>query len=108
MVVVSSDFEELLGLCDRIVAISDGASIADLPAGLLTEEKLTLLAAPRTSTARNTRLLRDLAETGGAGFWALLDREDDLPQPRGNGCLRRSGVRHRRRQPIAETRIPTP
>ena len=61
VVVVSSDFEELIGLSDRIVVISDGASIADLSADLLDEEKLTLLAAPRTSMARNTEMLRNLA-----------------------------------------------
>ena len=76
VVVVSSDFEELIGLSDRIVVISDGASIADLSADLLDEEKLTLLAAPRTSMARNTEMLRNLStETGGAGFWALLDHD---------------------------------
>jgi ribose transport system ATP-binding protein/rhamnose transport system ATP-binding protein len=72
--VVSSDFEELLGLSDRIVVMSDGTSIADMPSHLLDEEKLTLLAAPRTSMARNTNLLRELTGTwGGAGFWALLE-----------------------------------
>jgi ribose transport system ATP-binding protein/rhamnose transport system ATP-binding protein len=72
--VVSSDFEELLGLCDRIVVMSDGATTADMPSAVLDEEKLTLLAAPRTSMARNTSLLRDLTGTwGGAGFWALLE-----------------------------------
>jgi ABC-type multidrug transport system ATPase subunit len=76
VVVISSDFEELLGTCERIVIISDGTSIADLPASLLTEEKLTLLAAPRTSTERNARLLREIAEDHGASaFWALLDEE---------------------------------
>ena len=76
IVVVSSDFEELLGLCDRIVVISDGRTVADLPSAVLDEEKLTLLAAPRTSMARNTALLSDLArETGGAGFWALIEEQ---------------------------------
>ena len=76
IVVVSSDFEELLGLCDRVVVISDGRSVADLPCNLLDEEKLTLLAAPRTSMTRNTALLDDLTrENGGVGFWALI--EDD-------------------------------
>jgi len=76
VVVVSSDFEELLGLSDRVVVISDGRSVADLPSALLDEEKLTLLAAPRTSMARNTALLQDLTrENGGAGFWALIDDE---------------------------------
>jgi ABC-type sugar transport system ATPase subunit len=76
VVVISSDFEELLGLSNRIVVISDGYSVADLPSGMLDEEKLTLLAAPRTSMRRNTELLHELATTSnGAGFWALLDDE---------------------------------
>jgi ribose transport system ATP-binding protein/rhamnose transport system ATP-binding protein len=76
VVVVSSDFEELLGLSDRVVVLSDGRSVADLPSALLDEEKLTLLAAPRTSMARNTALLQDLTqENGGAGFWALIEDE---------------------------------
>jgi ABC-type sugar transport system ATPase subunit len=76
VVVISSDFEELLGLSNRIVVISDGYSVADLPSGMLDEEKLTLLAAPRTSMHRNTDLLHELATTSnGAGFWALLDEE---------------------------------
>jgi ABC-type sugar transport system ATPase subunit len=76
LVVVSSDFEELLGLCDRVVVISDGRSIADLPTHVLDEEKLTLLATPRASMARNTELLRDLAqENGGASFWILIEND---------------------------------
>jgi ABC-type sugar transport system ATPase subunit len=76
VVVVSSDFEELLGLSDRVIVMSDGRSIADLPSAVLDEEKLTLLAAPRTSMARNTALLRDLTEeNGGAGFWALIEND---------------------------------
>jgi ribose transport system ATP-binding protein/rhamnose transport system ATP-binding protein len=76
VVVVSSDFEELLGISDRIVVISDGLSIADMPSALLDEEKLTFLAAPRTSMARNTEMLRELAGAyGGAGFWALLEED---------------------------------
>jgi ABC-type sugar transport system ATPase subunit len=76
LVVVSSDFEELLGLCDRVVVMSDGRSIADLPSSVLDEEKMTLLATPRASMARNTRLLRELAqENGGASFWVLIEDE---------------------------------
>jgi ribose transport system ATP-binding protein/rhamnose transport system ATP-binding protein len=75
IVVVSSDFDELLGLCDRVVVVSDGISLADLPTDILDEEKLTLLAAPRTSMERTSRMLRDLAdEVGGASFWALVDQ----------------------------------
>src|SRR5690606_32469948 len=76
VVVVSSDFDELLGVSDRIMVMTAGRTIADLPSAMLDEEKLTLLAAPRTSMARNTALLDELArEHGGAGFWALV--EDD-------------------------------
>lgn len=75
IVVVSSDFEELLGVADRVVVVSDGVSIADLPSDALDEEKLTLLAAPRTSMARTTALLERLAEEhGGAAFWVLPDQ----------------------------------
>jgi ABC-type sugar transport system ATPase subunit len=74
VLVVSSDFEELLGLCGRVVVMSDGTSIAELPSVVLDEAKLTLFAAPRSSMAMTTGLLEALAqETGGAAFWALLD-----------------------------------
>ena len=74
VLVVSSDFEELLGLCSRIAVVSDGATIADMPSAVLDEAKLTLFAAPRSSMAATARLLADLAaETGGTAFWALLD-----------------------------------
>jgi ABC-type sugar transport system ATPase subunit len=85
VVVISSDFEELLGLAERIVVVSDGVTIADLPAARLTEEKLTLLAAPRSSTARNQAILRDMAsEYGGEAVWVLLDGEETI-------CLARAG-----------------
>lgn len=74
VVVISSDFEEILGLSDRIVVVSDGYSIADLPAARLNEESLTLLAAPRSSAERTTAFLRELvAEHGGTAFWGLID-----------------------------------
>ncbi|HWK64218.1 MAG TPA: ATP-binding cassette domain-containing protein [Rhizobiaceae bacterium] len=74
VVVISSDFEELLGICERIVVVSDGYTIADLPASRLSEESLTLLAAPRSSAERNAAFLRDLvAGHGGTAFWGLID-----------------------------------
>jgi len=74
VLVVSSDFEELLGLCERVVVLSDGVSIAEMPSAVLDEEKLTLFAAPRSSMERNAQVLHTLtAEHGGAAFWALLD-----------------------------------
>ncbi|WP_158814643.1 sugar ABC transporter ATP-binding protein [Methylocapsa sp. S129] len=76
ILIISSEFQELLGLADRVVVISDGLSIADVPSGDLDEEKLTLLAAPRSSMERNQRVLRDLAaEHDGAAFWAILDEK---------------------------------
>jgi ABC-type methionine transport system ATPase subunit len=76
ILVVSSEFEELLGLTDRVIVISDGVSIADVPSAFLDEEKLTLLAAPRSSMARNQRVLQDLAtEYAGSAFWAILNAE---------------------------------
>ena len=82
VIVISSDFEELLGIAERVVVVSDGLTIADLPASKLTEEKLTLLAAPRTSTARNQALLQSLVdEHGGTAHWTLLgtdERRDEV------------------------------
>jgi ABC-type sugar transport system ATPase subunit len=76
ILLISSEFEELLGLSDRVIVMSDGMSIADVPSADLDEEKLTLLAAPRSSMARNQRVLQDLAvEHDGAAFWAILDDE---------------------------------
>lgn len=87
VIVISSDFEELLGIAERIVVVSDGYTIADLPAARLTEEKLTLLAAPRTSTARNLALLRAFAQEFGAdAFWTLLDGDGLI-------CLAQAGNR---------------
>jgi ABC-type multidrug transport system ATPase subunit len=74
VVVISSDFEELLGICERVVVVSDGYTTANLPAARLNEESLTLLAAPRSSAERNTAFLRDLvADYGGTAFWGLID-----------------------------------
>ena len=74
ILIVSSEFEELLGLADRVIVVSDGTSIADVPSAYLDEEKLTLLAAPRASMERYRRLLQELAnQCDGAAFWAILD-----------------------------------
>jgi ABC-type sugar transport system ATPase subunit len=76
IVVISSDFEELLSLCERIVVMSDGSSIAHVPSGMLNEEKLTLFAAPRTSMEKNSAFLRDIAhDLNGAAFWTLVDQD---------------------------------
>ena len=76
IIIISSEFEELLGLADRVIVVSDGTSIADVPAAYLDEEKLTLLAAPRASMERYRHLLQELAnQCDGAAFWAILDNE---------------------------------
>jgi len=108
VVVISSDFEELLGLCSRIVVISDGLSIANLPTTLLDETKLTLLAAPRTSTARNTEFLRQLTTAyGGTGFWALLEENEIICLSlSGNGEAVETGLRPGEANKIDTTRIP--
>lgn len=74
ILVVSSDFQELIALCDRIVPVSDGRSIGSVPTALLDEEKLLLLAAPRSSMAEQRALLNRLAEDHQvAAFWAIVD-----------------------------------
>jgi ABC-type sugar transport system ATPase subunit len=74
ILVVSSDFQELIELCDRIVPISDGRSIGSVPTALLDEEKLLMLAAPRSSMLGLRTLLNHIANKHAAsGFWAIVD-----------------------------------
>ena len=105
VVVISSDFEELLGVCERIVVVSDGVTIADMPARRLTEEKLTLLAAPRTSTTRNQAFLKALTDAhGGDAAWVLIDGEEAICLARAGEAL--SGLRPGEAATADETRIP--
>jgi ribose transport system ATP-binding protein/rhamnose transport system ATP-binding protein len=56
--------------------MSDGLSIANVPSGMLNEEKLTLFAAPRTSMEKNSAFLRDIArDLDAAAFWTLIDQD---------------------------------
>ena len=74
ILVISSDFEELLGIASRVVVISDGCSVADIPSDNLDEEQLTLLAAPRTSMGKTNQILHELAQRfSGEAFWVLLN-----------------------------------
>ncbi len=76
VLVVSSDFQELIDLCDRVVPISDGCSIGAVPAAMLDEEKLLMLAAPRSSMADQRAWIDRMASTYGAAvFWAIVDAE---------------------------------
>lgn len=76
ILVVSSDFQELIALCDRVVPISDGRSIGSVPTALLDEEKLLMLAAPRSSMAAQRTLLNRLADAHQvATFWAIVNSE---------------------------------
>ena len=43
MLIASSDHEELVAVCDRVVVLADGASIATLEGDDLTPERLTQL-----------------------------------------------------------------
>lgn len=73
---ISSDFEEILGVCDRIVVLTEGRVAADVPAHLLDEEKLTMFAAPRTSAENTHRMLVDLTDRfpDAAAYWIYVDR----------------------------------
>lgn len=74
ILVVSSDFEELLGICDRVVVISDGRSVAELPAEFLDVEKLLMFAAPKSSSTLIGDLLASMVERyGGSAFWVYSD-----------------------------------
>jgi len=75
-VVVSSDFEELIGLADRITVLSDGVSVTELPSELVDIEKLGMFAAPRTSAERTHTVLEELvARHGGIAYWIAVENE---------------------------------
>jgi ABC-type sugar transport system ATPase subunit len=79
IVLVSSDFEELLALSDTVVPISDGRSLGEIPAGMLDEETLTLMAAPRSSTAGQVGVLKDIAKHFDATtFWSVANNNATL------------------------------
>ncbi len=73
--VVSSDFEEVIGLCDRIVVLSDGTDVTSIPSALVDIEKLGMFAAPRSSAERTHTVLERLsARYGGTAFWIGIER----------------------------------
>ncbi len=73
-VVVSSDFEEVIGLADRVVVLSDGVSVTDIPSRLVDVEKLAMFAAPRSSAEQTHTVLEDLvARHGGVAYWIALE-----------------------------------
>jgi ribose transport system ATP-binding protein/rhamnose transport system ATP-binding protein len=76
MVVVSSDFEEVLGIADRIIVMSDGCDVTAIPNKLVDVEKLTMFAAPRSSAERTHTVLEALVrEYGGVASWIAVDGE---------------------------------
>ncbi|NDR58864.1 sugar ABC transporter ATP-binding protein [Aliiruegeria sabulilitoris] len=85
ILLISSDFEELLALSHRIVPISDGRSIGTVSAGEINEEQLTLICAPRSSLEHQNTLLSSLAQQFGlqAG-WVMVAGSQVL-------CLTRQG-----------------
>jgi ribose transport system ATP-binding protein/rhamnose transport system ATP-binding protein len=77
VVCISSEFEEILGLSDRIVIVSDGTTVTDIPASYLDIEKLTMFAAPRTSADATHEVLELVTQQfGGMAYWITCD--DDL------------------------------
>ena len=74
MLVVSSEFEELIGLADRIMVMSDGVSVSEMPSRLLSVGGLTMFAAPRSSAQRTHAVLEALvAGHGGVASWIDLE-----------------------------------
>jgi ribose transport system ATP-binding protein/rhamnose transport system ATP-binding protein len=76
VVVVSSDFDEVLGLSDRVVVLSDGVSVAQASSELLDSEILAMYSAPRSSAQGLHDVLRDLsARFGATSYWLQIERE---------------------------------
>ena len=76
VLLVSSDFEEVVGICDRIVVISDGADVTSIPSHLVDVEKLAMFAAPRSSAEATHVILEELVRRfGGTAYWIFLEGE---------------------------------
>jgi len=76
VLVISSDFEELLGLSDRVVVLSDGRSVADVPVSCLDTQRLTMLSAPRRSAHLIGAMLARIAQQFNVNcMW--LQHDDD-------------------------------
>jgi ABC-type sugar transport system ATPase subunit len=85
ILLISSDFEELLALSHRVIPISDGRTIGSVPARDIDEEQLTLLCAPRSSLARQEMLLRDISlQFNSQAAWIIQAGDQIL-------CLSRQG-----------------
>ncbi|MDV7141718.1 sugar ABC transporter ATP-binding protein [Tropicimonas sp. TH_r6] len=86
ILLISSDFEELLALSHRIVPISDGRTIGTVSAGDINEEQLTLICAPRSSHEHQNALLSRLAEQFGVQAGWVMTAGNQLL------CLTRQGA----------------
>jgi ABC-type sugar transport system ATPase subunit len=76
VLLVSSDFEEVIGVSDRIVVISDGADVTSIPSDLIDVEKLAMFAAPRSSAEATHFVLEDLVRRfGGIAYWIFVEGE---------------------------------
>lgn len=71
---ISSDFEEVLGVSDRVLVLNEGKIAADVSAELLDKEKMTMFAVPRSSSDNTHRLLTQMSSRyGGDAFWVYVD-----------------------------------
>jgi ABC-type sugar transport system ATPase subunit len=86
VVMVSSDFEEVLGLSDRIVVLSDGVSVVDTESAVMNPKILTMFSAPRSSAQGIHQVLQVAQKaTGGAAYWLQVEESHvfcfDLDNP---------------------------
>jgi ABC-type sugar transport system ATPase subunit len=76
VVIVSSDFEELLGMSDRVVILRDGASVAVAASDILDPEILAMFAAPRSSARAIHDVLTEASDKFGAStYWLQIEQE---------------------------------
>jgi len=107
VLVVSSDFQELIDLCDRVVPISDGCSIGAVPAAMLDEEKLLMLAAPRSSMADQRAWIDRMAvKYDAAVFWVIVDGDSLICLAASPDSAATLGFSSGAVSLIAQTRVP--
>lgn len=70
VIIVSSDFEELLGMSDDVLVLGDGRSIARAASHVFDPRTLTMFAAPRSSSGALRDVITGLAERLGCSvYW---------------------------------------
>ena len=55
IIYISSDIDEIMGICDRVAVLSDKTLVCDIPTNQTTAEEITAIQVRSSSNQRSTR-----------------------------------------------------